>query len=594
MHRHREEALVRREASGGHQAVAAAGIREFREPDLDPAVRVAQHHPGVTVGQSGPRVVAGDEDRTAGIEGVGPAHETEGAQLPLHRPIEALRPERTNPVRAQDPERRQRPAALAGAAQRPYLPHRRREPLVGEVRRELLEATGVGQRTELGRVVRGIPQRRDRGGGVASHHRGGEASDPPRFVEAPVVQELDDARREGRRPGAGPGPANVREHRTRLDRRELRCVAEHHEPGAVGKRREHLRHEGEVHHRTLVEDECVDRAPIPGAGEEPPVHGRRVRFISFEGRNPRHQVPVAPAHRLLQPGRRLAGGGGERNAARRREPELDEQGHDRGRDGGLAGAGSARDHAEAVANGGPGRRPGAIARCRAGKEAIERGLESGREPERPRRRSGRESFPVPLLICARAHARRGFRAGVRARRRLRIVRAGLRTRRRLRIVRAGLRTRRRLHAVRKTPEIRRDRPLRRPEPLEIEPAPVVEDERAALRVSGPGDDRARGERPDPRFEVREPRPPGSRPVPARDLGQRDAGVSVPGPRARKRRRKRQLRPAAAAVEARDQRREVPVDVGEMALLVQIVQHRRSNRGPRVHVPGAVPRRTSGR
>ena len=129
--------------------------------------------------------------------------------------------------------------------------------------------------------------------------------------------------------------------------------------------------------------------------------------------------------------------------------------------------------------------------------------------------------------------------------------------------------------------------------LEIEPAPVVEDERAALRVSGPGDDRARGERPDPRFEVREPRPPGSRPVPARDLVQRDAGVSVPGPRAGKRRRKPQLRPAAA-IEPRDQRREVPVDVGEMALREQIVQHRRSNRGPRVHVPGAAPRRTSRR
>ena len=264
------------------------------------------------------------------------------------------------------------------------------------------------------------------------------------------------------------------------------------------------------------------------------MHGRRARLVPFEGRNTRRQVPVAPAYRLLQPRRRLSRRRRERNPVGRGDPQVDEQGHDRGRDGGLAGARAARDHAEPAGDGVPGRRPGGIAGGDARKETVERGLESG-----------------------------------------------------------GLQVRRRLRTVRKLSKTRRDRPLRRPETLQIEPAPAVEDERTALLVTGPRDDGARGQHLEPRFEIREPRRPGSRPVPARDLGQRDARVSVPGPCAGERRRERQRRPSAP-VELRHERREVPVDVCEMPLREQVVRHRCLGDGPRVADSGAVPGPMAGR
>ena len=258
------------------------------------------------------------------------------------------------------------------------------------------------------------------------------------------------------------------------------------------------------------------------------MHGRGARLVSFEGRNSRHQLPVAAADRFLEPGRRLAGRRGEGNPVRRGEPELDEQGHDRGRDGGLAGAGTARDHAEPAACRGAGRPPGTVVRGRAREEPIERGI----EPARLGRRS-----------------------------------------------------------IREVEELGGDARLRRPHPLEIEPAPAVEDERAALRVFGPGDHRARIERRDPCIEVGEAHPARPGPVPARDLGQRDAGVSVPGPRAGKRRRQRQLRPAVV-VQLGDERREVPVDVRDMAPLQQDVQRLRRGGGPGADGSGTVARPAS--
>ena len=128
------------------------------------------------------------------------------------------------------------------------------------------------------------------------------------------------------------------------------------------------------------------------------------------------------------------------------------------------------------------------------------------------------------------------------------------------------------HVLRKPEEPGRDRPLRRPEALEIEPAPVVEDQRTSPGVFRSGHHRARTERPDPGVELGEPHRARPRPLPARDVGQRDAGMSVPGPGARERRRQRQLG-SVAAVEIRNHHREVPVDVGEVALLEQLV-HRR--------------------
>ena len=269
--------------------------------------RVAEHDSRVSVREPGSRVVAGDEDRAPGIEGVVLPYEAEGADPPLHRLIEALRPERAEPVRTQDPERRQRPGLVAGLAERLHRPQRRCEPLVRELRREPLEAVGIGQGTELGGVVGRVPERRHHGGCIAAHHGGGEASNPARLVETPVAHKLDHTRRERRRCrhrcttglgpshsdaglglgpsaspfdlghskcgfsrgrgfsplGAGSGPAQIREHCARLNRCELRRIAEHHEPGTVRERGEHPRHEGEVHHRSLVEDERVDREATP-------------------------------------------------------------------------------------------------------------------------------------------------------------------------------------------------------------------------------------------------------------------------------------------------------------------------------------------
>ena len=153
---------------------------------------------------------------------------------------------------------------------------------------------------------------------------------------------------------------------------------------------------------------------------------------------------------------------------------------------------------------------------------------------------------------------------------------------------AGKPRRRRPRRPRKSEQARRDVRLRRPQPFEIEPAPAVEDERTAFGVSGSGDHRTRIERRDPCFEVGEADPARPGPVAARDLVQRDAGVAVPGPRARERRRQRELRPVAA-VQIRDERREVPVDVGEVALRQQNVHRLRSGGGPGEDGPGTVAR-----
>ena len=59
---------------------------------------------------------------------------------------------------------------LASRRLRLHRPQRRREALVRERRREALEASGIGQRPELRRVVRGIAQRRHGGATVATNH----------------------------------------------------------------------------------------------------------------------------------------------------------------------------------------------------------------------------------------------------------------------------------------------------------------------------------------------------------------------------------------------------------------------------------------
>ena len=316
------------------------------------------------------------------------------------------------------------------------------------------------------------------------------------------------------------------------------------------------------------------------------MHRGRLRFVSFERPRPRRQLPMAAAHRFLETGGGLAGGGRERDPARRDESEIEKQGHDCGRDGGLAGAGTARYHAEPARHRGPGRPPDGIVGRGIGKEPVELGLQCARiEPCADRRRSrpartaacGISPPPTPFRGRGRSRPARtaASSGGVRGIRRGAVF---LRPRSAARLRHGPGPPRTGRHVRRKIAEPRRDRPLRRPEALEIEPAPVVEDERPRTGVLRSAHDRARAERPDPGVELGEPHRARPRPLPARDVGQRDAGMPVPGPRTRERRRQRQLG-SAAAVQIRDHRREVPVDVGEVALLVQLVQRvRRRPRG----------------
>ena len=308
------------------------------------------------------------------------------------------------------------------------------------------------------------------------------------------------------------------------------------------------------------------------------MHRGRLRLVSFERRGSRHQLPVTPAHRFLQAGGGLAGGGGERNPAGCDESEIEEQGHDGRCDGGLAGAGTARYHADPAANRGPGRHPDGIVGRGIGKEPVELDFQRGRiEPCTGRRRNR------PARRAVSSGGMRGIRHGAAFLR----LRSAARHRRSLVPPRTGR------HVHRKTTEAGRDRPLRRPEALEIEPATVVEDQRTSPGVFRSAHHRARTENPDPCIEFGEPHRARPRPFPARDVGQRDAGMSVPGPRTRERRRQRQLG-SVAAIEVRDHRREVPVDVGEVALFEQLVHRRPRGDGARTGGSRSSSRTLSGR
>ena len=141
----------------------------------------------------------------------------------------------------------------------------------------------------------------------------------------------------------------------------------------------------------LVEYERINRqaGPVgPSVLEEPPVHGRRFDFVAFEGGGNRHELAMATPHRFLEARGGLAGRRDESDAIGCGEIELGEQGHDRGRDGGLAGTGAARYHTESAGGGGPGGLAYRIVGRCVRKEPIERHIEprrfdSGRAGEPP-------------------------------------------------------------------------------------------------------------------------------------------------------------------------------------------------------------------
>ena len=357
---------------------------------------------------------------------------------------------------------------------------------------------------------------REDGAGVPGHRRRGDAPDPARLAEAPVVHELGHARSERRRPLA-PRPTEIGEHRPRLDGRELRGISEKHEPGAARQGGEHPRHEGEVHHRRLVEDERVHPERPASRPREEPMHGARLGREGLELRDRGQQIPVASlAHRLLEAGGRLSGRGGERDPGGIGQPELDEKRDHRGHCRGLAGAGPPGHDAQAMANGGAGRRTRPVVReSGLRKETIERGREAGRLGDG----GGRKSEDAGRGVA-----------------------------------------------------------LRGPEPFEVEPAVTVENERPALLRARPGHHRARRQRLEPGSEIRERRVSRFGPGPPRHIRQGEAGVPAPRPGARESGRDGHLRPATA-VEVRGHRPEVPIDVGDVTLAAELVEARDGHAGP---------------
>ena len=87
VHGHREEALVWRQAGRRHQPRAPLGVLEFGKPHLDALGRVAEHDSRVSIREPRPKVVAGDEDRTAWIERLVRRHQPERLEPPLDQAI---------------------------------------------------------------------------------------------------------------------------------------------------------------------------------------------------------------------------------------------------------------------------------------------------------------------------------------------------------------------------------------------------------------------------------------------------------------------------------------------------------------------------
>ena len=142
---HGVETFVSGQARRRNQPRPAVGVLQFREPHLQPAGRGAQNDAGIAVRQSGSSVVAGHEDRPAGIELVVGRCQAAGAQSPLHGSVEPLGAERADPVGAQDAEPREQPGPVRGRrAHALQGAQQRREMRVREFGRQPLERPGVG------------------------------------------------------------------------------------------------------------------------------------------------------------------------------------------------------------------------------------------------------------------------------------------------------------------------------------------------------------------------------------------------------------------------------------------------------------------
>ena len=220
-----------------------------------------------------------------------------------------------------------------------------------------------GDRPELGHrlLVLGVDQldvaptaeHLDHPVGIVVAQRLGQVGDP-------AAEAVGRAQRLHRRLGASAEAVDqVGEHRARLDRGQLARVADQDQPGVGADRLEQPGHHRQRDHRGLVDHDHVVRQPVGavvpepdaavGAPAEQPVQGRGLQVAEpvAVGLGQLHGLGL---DRLLQPGRRLAGRGAQRDpevAAGAGAPVLGLLGQQReqARDGrGLAGAGSAGQH----------------------------------------------------------------------------------------------------------------------------------------------------------------------------------------------------------------------------------------------------------
>ena len=158
---------------------------------------------------------------------------------------------------------------------------------------------------------------------------------------------------------------DVAEHGAGLDRGELTRVADEDQPGLAPDGLGQPSHQGERHHRRLIDDHDVERQPVAAVVAEaavgaglPAEEAVKRRGLELEEPGADRRVDVEPCclavHRLGQPCGGLAGRGGEgdeRRCGARGERLLLEQRDDPGDRRRLAGAGTAGHDREPAEDG---------------------------------------------------------------------------------------------------------------------------------------------------------------------------------------------------------------------------------------------------
>ena len=107
------------------------------------------------------------------------------------------------------------------------------------------------------------------------------------------------------------------QHRSGAHRRQLGRIAHQQQLAGVGQGLQQGRHQGQIHHRQLIDDQQVEgegmaavAAEAVAAALQQPVQGGAGGLAQPFGQGP-GQPLAALLQGAAQPGRRLAGGGGQ-------------------------------------------------------------------------------------------------------------------------------------------------------------------------------------------------------------------------------------------------------------------------------------------